>query len=115
MVKSEIISEEPITMAELKTIIEKIKKRDKELNIRASRTEEYLNEFTILNEKEAKKLYEEIKKLDIKRLKDKHICKIVDLLPRKPEELKAILQGQDISLTNEDLKKITNVVDKYVK
>jgi len=45
---TETISEKPISISELKQELEKIKKRDKELNFRAARTEEYLQHFSTL-------------------------------------------------------------------
>ena len=50
-----ILNEEPMSMAELKEELDKIKKRDKELNFRANRTEEYLQHFDI--PKNSKELY----------------------------------------------------------
>ena len=47
-----------------------------------------------------------ISKLAINRLKDEHICKVVDLLPKTPNELKLVLQGYGLSLTNEASNKI---------
>ena len=40
----QIVSETPINMHQLKNELEKIKKRDKELNFRANKTEEYLHQ-----------------------------------------------------------------------
>ena len=41
----QILSENPISMVELKEELEKTRKRDKELNFRATKTEEYLQKF----------------------------------------------------------------------
>ena len=74
-----IIKEKPMTMVELKEEVEKIKKRDKEPNLRVQKTEEYLNLFVHLKPEKKKKIKEKIGKLDIPRLKDEHISKIVDI------------------------------------
>ena len=42
MAKPHLISEHPISMAELKLELENVKKRDTELNFRANKTEEYI-------------------------------------------------------------------------
>lgn len=108
---TEIISEKPIGICKLKEELEKIKKRDKELNFRAARTEEYLQHFTAL--KDSEELYKKIEALNIPRLKEQHIVKIIDILPKTVDELKVVLQGYTITVNNENLKKIVEVIDKF--
>ena len=67
---TEIISERPISMSKLKDELEKIKKRDKELNFRAVRTEEYLQHFDI--SKDSEELSKKIEALNIPRLRKNH-------------------------------------------
>ena len=109
-----LISETPITMAELKEDLKKIKERDKELNFRANKTEEYLNMFSTLDADKARELMGKIKKLDIPRLKDEHITKIVDLLPVSADEVKSIIQGYTVTVNNDNLKKISETVADYL-
>ena len=108
---TEIISEKPLGMGDLKKELEKIKKRDKELNFRAARTEEYLQHFTIL--KNLEELSKKIEALKVPRLKEQHIIKIMDILPETVDELKVILQGYTITVNNENLKKIVDTVNKF--
>ena len=108
---TEIISEKPIDINELKKELEKIKKRDKELNFRALRTEEYLQHFTTL--KTPEELFKKLEGLKIPRLKEQHIIKIIDILPKTLDELKVILQGYTITVNNENLKKIIDAVNKF--
>ena len=108
-----VLSETPISMAEVKEEINKIKKRDEELGVRSGKTEEYLNEFCMLDLKKARELYEKIEKLNIPRLRDQHIWKIIDLMPTNVEDLKVILQAYTISVSNENIKKIADVVKEY--
>ena len=110
MTKPEVISENPIAMAELKDELKKIKKRDEELNFRAEQTEEYLNQFVSTKPKEAKDLFKAIDDLGVPRLKPEHIIKLVDLLPTTPDEVKMILQGYTITVTKDNLKKIADVI-----
>ena len=49
-------------------------------------------------------------KLNISRLKDKHINKIVDLLPNDVDDLKSILSGENLTLKQEDLTKIVETI-----
>tara|TARA_Y100000310_G_C20661064_1_gene804839 strand:- start:376 stop:723 length:348 start_codon:yes stop_codon:yes gene_type:complete len=109
----EIISETPLTMAEVKEDLSKIEKD--ELNIRVNKTVEYLNQFAKLSYKDSKALVEKLTKLKVPRLKEEHICKIVDVLPISIEELKSALQAYTITINNENLKKIVNSVKEFVK
>ena len=110
--KPEVLNERPITMAEMKEEIEKIKKRDSELNFRATKTEEYLRQFEILSTKKAEELMKKIKALKVPRLKEEYIVKIIDLSPKTAEELKSILSGYMLTITQENLKKIVSELEE---
>jgi len=115
MVKPEIISEKPITVTELKQEIDKIKKRDKEPNFRVGKTEDYVNQFVNLSKAEEEDLIQKLEKLNIPRLKDVHIIKIVDILPKTVEDLKIILQGYTITVNNDNIKKVVDVVKDFTE
>ena len=110
MTKPEIIKESPITMAEMKEELDKIKKRDGELNFRASKTEEYLQQFELQDSKKTEELKKKINGLKVPRLKEEHITKILDLMPDTVEEMKGILQGYTLSVTQENMKKIISAI-----
>jgi len=112
MADTKILSEKPIDINELKVELEKIKKRDKELNFRATRTEEYIQSFAAL--KNSPKLYKEIDDLKVPRLKDQHIAKIIDILPTTLEDLRMVLKAYPITVNNENLKKIADTVNKFI-
>jgi len=114
MAKPTVLNQEPITMAELKEELSVIKKRDKELNFRANKAEDYLNKFVQLDAKKAQELKKKLEGLKISRLKPEMIIKIIDLLPGTVEELKTILQGYVISVGKEDAKKIVKTVKEFV-
>jgi DNA-directed RNA polymerase subunit F len=115
MSKPEITEEKPITMAELKEDLKKIKKRDEELNFRAEKTQEYLDQFVNIKDKEGKEIFKKIEGLEIPRLKPEHIVKLIDILPRTPEEVKIVLQGYTITVTKENLKRIADVIKESSK
>ena len=98
-------------MADLKSEIEKIKKREKEPSVRVTKMEDYLNSISPLPAAKEKELIEAIRKLDVPRMKDELIFKIVEMLPKTVDDLKIILQGYVISVTNENLKKIVDAVN----
>ena len=109
-----IISQTPLTLADLKGQVEKIKQREKEPSIRIARMEDYLNAFVEITPEEGRQLHEAIAKLAINRLKDEHICKIVDLLPKTVNDLKVIMQGYAVSLTNDANSKIVEVITEFL-
>lgn len=110
----EILSKKPLSLLELRGEIEKAKKRGDE-NYRVNRVEEYLNEVILLPQKDLRNLKKELEELNIPRLKEEHIVKIVDLLPKNEEDLKSILEGFVTTFSKDSLKKIINTVNKYVE
>ncbi|MBC8494768.1 hypothetical protein H8D36_01310 [archaeon] len=115
MSKPEILEKAPINMIELKQELKIIKKRDGELTFRGNKTEEYLNEFAKLSKKDSDELIGKLRKLNITRLKEEVTHKIVDLQPASIAELKVILQGHTLSMSNEDMGKIIKVVKEYIE
>ena len=115
MTKPEILSEKPVPMFVVLDELEKIKDKEKELNFRSNRTEEYLKQFVKLGPKKSKELFNKIQSLKISRLKEPHIIKIVDLMPKSVGDLKSILQSYTITVKNEDMKKIVGVVNEFEK
>ena len=113
MAENNIIDETPISMYELKKELEKIKKRDKELNFRATKTEEYLQQ--IISFKKSDELYEKLSKLKVPRLKEQHIKKITEILPTTLDDLKVVLQGYTLTVNNENSKKIVDAVNSSLK
>jgi DNA-directed RNA polymerase subunit F len=106
----EVIEKKSINMASLKEELANIKKRDGELSFRGAKTEEYVNEFNTIKPKQAEELYKKIDSLGIPRMKDTHINKIIDMMPKSIPELKVVLQGYALPVTNENLKKIVDAV-----
>ncbi len=105
-----ILNERPISSIELKEKIGAIKKRDKELTKKALKTEEYLNVFVKMKPKEAEEIKKKIINLNISRLRDRHIVKILDIMPKDLESLKLLFTGENITIKQEDLTKILEVI-----
>lgn len=113
MVKPEILESVPINIAEVKDYLSKIKKRDGELNFRANKTDEYVSSVSKISVKTAREAFDEITNMNIPRLKDIHIHKFVEIMPLSVDDAKVILQGHSVSVNNDNLKKIIDVLDKY--
>ena len=108
----EIIKENPISLPGMEKHIQEMKKRDKELNFRAKKVEEYLK--GIPKVKDCENLAKELEDVKISRLKEKHITLIVNIFPNDVDSLRTVLSGENITLKDEDLKKIVEIVNKYV-
>ena len=115
MTKPEILSEIPTNVSEVKEALKAIQKRDEELNFRAAKTQEYLDQFVKLKPKEAKDLYKNIEDLQVPRLKPEHIHKLIDILPTMADEVKMVLQGYTITVTKENLGKLADTVKSVVE
>ena len=107
---TELATESPISMYEMKEELGKIKKRDGELSIRSQKVEEYINHFVKITPEQGSKLTKKLEDLNIPRLKDIHIAKIIDILPSTLEELRAVLQGYTITVSQDNMKKIVEAV-----
>lgn len=112
MTNLKITEETPISSVELKEKLEAIKKRDKEVGNKAARTMEYLNIFASLKSKDAEEIKKKIINLNIPRLKDRHIAKVLDIMPKDIESLKLLFTGENITIKQEDLNKIFEVIKK---
>jgi len=104
-----IIEENPISLVQIEQELKKLKKEG-ELSFRAEKTKTYLENFCQTSPKDLKKISEEIRKINIPRFKERHIAKIVDLMPGDLDSLKVILSGEVLTLSEEDMKKILNVI-----
>jgi len=105
-----VIEEKPITLSEVKERLDKIEKEKKQLSFRGEKTKEYLANFATLSKKEADGFAKKIEELNIPRLKDRHITKIIDVLPKDMDSMKMILSGETITIKEEDLKRILDVI-----
>ena len=108
-----IINEKPMSMAEVKDELGKILKKKGELNYRANKTHDYLQEFTRLSGSKSKDLMEALIALKVPRLKDEHLVKIIDTLPKFPDEVKVLLSGYTITISQENTKKIAEKVKSF--
>ena len=113
MSKPALLEEKEMSLSEVKEQIDTIKKRDGELNFRGQKLEEYLSSFHMLKAADAKKLRDSIVKLDVPRLKDAHIAKIIDILPTNVEMLKTVFQGQPVTISSDNMKKIVSTVSEF--
>ncbi len=110
MVESNLIDKKSLSLTELKEELKKIQKRDGELGFRSGKTQEYVNSLKVLSKKDYDEYMTKLTDLNIPRLKDEHIVKILDFLPKSEAELEVLLQGYPITISKENYKKIVDVV-----
>ena len=107
-----ILSESPINSYQLKEELSKIKKRDKELNFRAQKTEDHLSQAS--THKNVGQIFEKINKLGIQRLREHQIHKIIDVMPITVKDLKVVLQGYNVSVSNENMAKVIEIINEAI-
>lgn|SRR3989338_9533640 len=112
MADTQVISETPINIYILRKELERIKKRDSELNFRANKTEDYINQLASI--KNADELFKKLMELNIPRLREQHMHKIIDIAPTTANELKVVLQGYTVSVGNESIKKIVDTINEFL-
>ncbi len=113
MTTQEILDKKPLSLSEVKAKIEQVKERDTELSFRANKVNDYLANYSLLSVEDAEKLFAELAELDISRVREAQIKKIMDFLPETEEDLKAIMNSYGISLSEENKKKILTTVGNY--
>lgn len=94
----------PISMAEAKEYL----KGDEE---HLSELKGFLNKFQGLDLKDSKKLQEELRGLEIMKIKEEHIMKIVDLLPETKEDVNKIFT--DVGLDEDETTKILGKIKEF--
>ncbi len=109
MTELKVLDEKTVSLTELKDMLTALEK-NKELSYRGEKTKEYLTNFTPLTTKEAQSFSKKIEELEIPRLKDRHVTKIIDVLPKDLDSLKALFNGETITIKDEDLKRILDVI-----
>ena len=71
----------------------------------------FAKKFGKLKPKEAKDLRAKIEALDMLKIRDEHIAKIIDLLPNNKEDLNKIFN--DVGLDEDETKKILDTVKEF--
>ena len=104
-----VIEESPITLVELKDNLTKLEKEGK-LSFRGDKTKAYLDSFIEYKQKEIKEIGQKIEALEIPRLKSRHVTKVLDVMPTDLDSLRLLFSNETITIKEEDLKKILDVI-----
>jgi DNA-directed RNA polymerase subunit F len=98
-----IEEEKPVTMAEVSASVGDSEK--------AESIKKFIKTFKVLPLEDAIKMKEELTSLELLKLKNSHIVKIVDFVPKEASELNKVLI--DVSLDAEEVAKILDVTKNY--
>jgi len=99
-----IKNNEPLSMAEAIEYAKKDSESGKEII-------GFIKKFTKLKPVEAKELKKKLKELDLIKLNDKHIVKLVDFLPEGGEEVNKIVV--DANLNEDETKKVLETIKEF--
>ena len=113
MAAPNFVEEKPLALIDVKDILDKIEQRDAELNYLSNKAKEYLAAFVTLTPENKEKMNKKLVDLNLTRLKEEHICKIIDFLPVTINELKAVLQAYPLSLPKKDQEEIIKCVKDF--
>jgi DNA-directed RNA polymerase subunit F len=107
----EVVSEQVITDAESKEILEAREKKG-ELKYEQKKALEILRKFEIPPAEKIQQLVKELMK--ITKLRDKHAVMIANFLPEDRDDLRAILHKEYNMLTEDELNLILETVRKFI-
>ncbi len=98
-----IKEEKPLTISEVASLIGDTERIESIMT--------FIKQFKVQPVEKALELKQELKELDLLKLKEKYIVKIVDFMPEEPTELNKILS--DLNLDATEITKILDVVKRY--
>lgn len=106
------MSEQYISMAEVKELLnEANEKRTTELSTIQKSALQHAQTMK-LSKEQADELIKEVSALEFTT--DATSCKIADILPKYPEDVRAIFSKERIALEADDINKVIDIVAKYI-
>ena len=106
-----ILTEEVVTDAEAKEIMEK-KEKEVELKYEQKNALDVLRKFSTISNEKIKKLVEELKKIE--KLRDKNVIAIANFLPEDKDELRVVLHKDYTTFTEDEINLILETVRKNI-
>ncbi|MDP3733746.1 MAG: hypothetical protein Q8R37_00825 [Nanoarchaeota archaeon] len=113
MVSPQFITEKALSLADVQRIFNDVEKRDTQLNYLSHKAKESLAALTILSTDKKEELSKKLMGLNLTRLKDEHVMKIIDFLPLTMDELKVVLQAYPLSMPKKDQELIVALVKEF--
>lgn len=112
MANYEIINQKAIHSS---VVLEKItsKTQNRELTYREEKIEDYLKKFTKISHEDFNSALEELTKLEIPRIEEHQLIKILEIMPQNGTELRAIISHGGVVVVDATVNDILSVVNKY--
>lgn len=112
MANYEVINQKPIHSSKVsKEILEKTQNREQ--TYREEKILDYLNKTNKISHEEFKLAFDELVALNIPRIEEKHIVKILEIMPQNGTELRAIISHGGMVVVDDVVEQILNVIKKY--
>jgi DNA-directed RNA polymerase subunit F len=112
----DVKDERPISLSEVSSILKG--KEDAyvgaggELLYEQKRALEHATKFAKISEKDAKEMVGKLNALEMTLTADR-IIKIIDMMPKSVDDIRAIFAKERFKYTEEEIKRIIDVVDQY--
>jgi DNA-directed RNA polymerase subunit F len=115
MIVKQIISEEILTLGEVRELLDEIKKEreteNKELGYELRKAISHTETFFKLDAKKSRELMNELLKLE--KMKPEIAVRIADILPMSNDEVRSIYAKERYTLSENKLKQILELVAKF--
>lgn len=101
-----------VSLAEVKTMLEAAAETREEMTYEQKIALEHARRFARLDEKAAAGLIADLKAM-FPEADELYAFKVADLTPQHPDDVRSIYQKSGVDLSDDDLEKVIDTVDKY--
>ncbi|MFA6048465.1 MAG: DNA-directed RNA polymerase subunit F [Candidatus Micrarchaeia archaeon] len=109
-----VVSEKSVPLFEVEAIMKKRQKEGEALSYEQQNTLDYAEKFGAkISAEKYKELEKELEGLGF--LSERQVAKLCDVLPRKDDEVKAVLTQEKSEITADQEKEVAKVLKKYAK
>ena len=123
MIVKEILDESVLTLAEAKETLQNLRSRSKgakkeeegaeeeEIRYERRKASEHTSKFAKLSAKQSRALVDELSELP--KMKESIAVRIADLVPKSPNEVRAIYAKERFTLTETDIESVLDIIAKH--
>ncbi|MFQ6127354.1 MAG: RNA polymerase Rpb4 family protein [Thermoplasmata archaeon] len=105
------MDEKLLSLGEVKKLLEK-EGKERELTSEQTLALQHSETFARLGPMNVRKIVKELVKME--HISEFHACKIADLLPTRPDDVRAIFAKERFTLSKEEIEKVIKTVEKYL-
>jgi DNA-directed RNA polymerase subunit F len=107
----DVLKEEFVPVTKVKEMLKDIEEKTFEQKIAF----EHSKKFAKIAPAKADELFKELSSLEMRKLKDDQIVKIIDIMPEDVDGLKVILAHSQVPFKDEEFTQVLEIVKKYEK